>query len=259
MLTLGAVACTFDHGGILPGSPDADVADAPIGDAKDGAPIGSDAGDADPSSDGASDDSDPTSNDDATIDSPARPDSPAPTDAKPATDTNPSLDGASDAGSSPDARFDCAAVPGGTTFTPPGSANAHCYWVHSGTNNWLGAVTVCAAERGHLVTVGSNAETTFLLGLAAPFSINDRIWIGATDGRFSSDGPGSGPFVWITGEPMTYMNWASAGSGQQPDGLCKSCSGTPCECEHRADMMSDGRWEDLYEALYHRYVCEAEL
>jgi hypothetical protein len=253
MLTLGALACTFDHSGLLPGAADADLADASDAELPDGA--AGDTGGGEMDGGDASAETISTLDGDAATDSPARPDGNLPSDvSQPEGGT---VDGPLDAsGSETDARFDCASVPGGVTFTPPGGANAHCYWVHATASNWLGAANACVMDRGHLVTLTSSAETTFVLGLVPPIASNDRLWIGGTDGRFSSDGPGSGPFVWITGEPMTYQNWASNG---QPDGSCKTCAGAPCECEHRLAILSDGRWEDLYEALYYRSVCEAEL
>lgn len=263
VLTLGALACTFDHSGVQPGSADGgndDATDEVRSDGAEGGALDAEAGDPnvdeggndDANLDGAS-----LPDADAAPDSPSRPDgNPVTPDAHP-TDDGGGIDVLVD-GSGPDARLDCAAV-SGSTFTPPGANNAHCYWLHGTAANWLGAANACTAERGHLVTLGSGAETTFVLGLATTFPSTDRLWIGATDGRFSSDGPGSGPFVWITGEPMTYTNWASSGPAQQPDGACKTCNGSPCECEHRAALMNDGRWEDLYEGVYYRFVCEAEL
>jgi Lectin C-type domain len=262
MLTLGAFACSFEHTGLLPGAADADVADSPgtddriATDGREGA-AGSDGDFADGGTDTGQDDSSPDA--DVAADSPTRPDGPTPANDAVAY-VEAGADGATDGSvSGPDARIDCAAVAGGVMFTPPGGANAHCYWPHATAANWLGAANACRAEGGHLVTLASSAETTFVLGLVTPFPSTDRIWIGATDGRFSSDGPGSGPFIWITGEPMTYQNWANNGPTQQPDGKCNTCAGAPCECEHRVAMQSDGRWEDLYEALFYRFVCEAEL
>jgi hypothetical protein len=261
MLTLGAVACSFDHSGLLPGGADADATDAShaqddaAGDAGDEASNG-DAPGADGGASGdASNEGSSARDGDAATDSLSRPDGNAPVDGNPANDgaADPPPDGQ---GTGPDARFDCALVPSGKTFTPPGSTNAHCYWVHGTAGNWLGAANACIGERGHLVTLSSSAETIFVLGLLPPIAATDRIWVGGTDGRFSSDGPGSGPFVWITGEPMTYQDWAPNG---EPNGACKMCSGAPCECEHRLAITSDGRWEDLYEALYYRSICEAEL
>src|SRR4051794_4841138 len=216
MLTLGALACTFDHTGLQPGpatvdgGSDADPSDDAAGD--DGAST-SDASDEDPrADDGATNDAKVEgSTRDAPGDSPTRPDGNVPTDASPSIDGDVPDGDLEASGSERNARFDCASVPNGVTFTTPGSANAHCYWLHATAMNWLAAANACAAERGHLVTLGSSAEATFLLGLVPVFVSSDRVWIGGTDARFSSDGPGSGPFVWITGEPMTYQDWASNG------------------------------------------------
>jgi hypothetical protein len=109
------------------------------------------------------------------------------------------------------------------------------------------------------LTLSSNAETNFVLGLVTTFSASDYIWIGGTDGRFSGDGPGSGPYAWITGEPMVYQNWYTNGATQEPDGRCDFIDSGKANCEHRLAIGNDGRWSDVYEALAYRFVCEADL
>jgi hypothetical protein len=88
----------------------------------------------------------------------------------------------------------------------------------------------------------------------------DHVWVGGTDGRFSGDSAGSGPYAWITGEPMTYTSWFSDMKTQEPDGACETkCMGNPCNCEHRIAIMADGHWLDAYEGGLMRFVCEAEM
>jgi hypothetical protein len=171
-----------------------------------------------------------------------------------ATSGDADLDGSIEA----DASRNCSTVTNASSFTPPGEQRPHCYWFHAFPSHWLGAANTCSAEGGHLVTISSNAETTFVLGLVATFPPNEWLWIGGTDGRFSSDGPGSGPYSWVTGEPMSYTNWYTDGDTPEPDGSCKSCGGNPCYCEHRIAIRNDGRWVDGYEAIPYRYICEAD-
>src|SRR5262245_54831332 len=116
LLMLGAFACTFEHGGVVPGSADGNVPDSVAGGDEGGdvGAVGSDGDDADPGADEGADDANPVDDGDR-VDSPARPDG-RPSD----TDPNPDGGGAdkeSPDGSEPDARADCAAIPGGTAFT----------------------------------------------------------------------------------------------------------------------------------------------
>jgi hypothetical protein len=252
MLTLGALACTFDHSGQSPGGGDANIADSPGGDAQDGQ-AGAEGWDGN----GDALNSDEEGSGGASTDGGSEPDV-SENDVSENDITLPPDGGAIDgSGPEPDVkRFDCGSLPNSVVYMSPSATNPHCYWLPTITANWLGAANACSVAGGHLVTLDSTAETTIVLGLMTTFPFNERLWIGATDGRFSSDGPGSGPFAWITGEPMTYQNWAS----QQPDGKCQTCGmGTTCNCEHRVAMTNDGHWEDLYEALFYPFVCEAEL
>ena len=281
MLMVVAVSCTFDRAGTGPdlvGTPDAggevtkpDGSDgsSPENDAlADGADRAADGGSSiDASVDVSTEQVDVVARPDAVTEAdasrldaggsdvssnevgPPPPDAPAPADS--------GVDGA-DPAREADAPDSCAGFPNAHSFTPPEADFRHCYWYEATASNWLGAANSCASARGHLATLSSSAETAFAVGLVPAFAPATRVWIGGTDGRFSADGPGSGPFSWITGEPMTYTNWFSDASTQEPNGRCESCTGSPCYCEHRIAIMNDGRWEDLYEAVPSSFLCEAE-
>lgn len=75
-----------------------------------------------------------------------------------------------------------------------------------------------------------------------------RIWIGGTDGLASSSST-QGTYAWVTGEAMSYPNWAS---GEPNWGSC----GSGCY-EHRVALKkSDGKWEDLRDADSYDGICE---
>jgi hypothetical protein len=126
--------------------------------------------------------------------------------------------------------------------------------VHTETTVWQAAEATCRAEGGHLVTLHSAAENAFVADLIAPLvSGDDRVSIGATDGKAENDNGGSGPFRWVTGEPFTYTRW----DGVEPDGYCDDCSGDPCHCDHRGAISASGAWSDRWEGTPRPFVCEA--
>jgi len=268
VLTFGAAACMFNHSGLLPGpEPAEDASEPPSKDASNGSEGATIEGGDEPersldASIDASGDEDSVPPHDGGASSsdtgtpPRDVTQPVDADAQPA-------DSGDEAGDGPaaqaDARAVCAAFPDAVDFTPPGAQTPHCYWLNANRSGWSTAVTACTAQHGHLLTLSSEIETAFVLGMVPEFGTTDRVWIAGTDGRFSGDGPGSGPFFWINGEPFVYENWYSDGNRQEPDGACQDCNGSICYCEHRVAIMSDGRWDDVYEADLFRYVCEAEL
>jgi len=134
----------------------------------------------------------------------------------------------------------CALHPGGQTFAPNGAVSAHCYWAHSAASVWQSAVDACKSEGGHLVTLSSAAENTFVVKLIPNFGTEDRLWLGGTDNKSPTDESGGGPYVWITGEPFIYAPWAA----MNPDGACaNTCSGQRC-CQHRVCADREGVFWD---------------
>jgi hypothetical protein len=267
MMMLAALACTFDHSGLVPGSPPS--ADDTSGSAGTGGQGGAGGSSENAGGDGPDAFSDDDANDPdggagggPELDAPAPVSDATPDGANPRADDGSPDEASSDDGGDEsavaDAGRDCSAKPNGKAFTSPGESTAHCYWFHSLPSHWVGAANTCTSEGGYLVTIASNEETAFVLGLLSTFPSDEKLWIGGTDGRFSSDGPGSGPYIWITGQPMSYVNWYSDTSTTEPNGACQTCGGRPCYCEHRVAIGSDGRWADDYEANPYRFVCESD-
>lgn len=158
--------------------------------------------------------------------------------------------GAIEASSEPD----CATHEHGKTFTPSGATSAHCYWPNAHTSSWQTAADACTAEGGHLATLGSSAESTFLLSLIDNLASDDRVWLGASDNKTATDASGGGPYMWITGEPFSYAPWAPA----NPDGNCTStCGGKKCQCQHRVCVDPDGQFWDRWEDETYYSVCES--
>jgi hypothetical protein len=100
-----------------------------------------------------------------------------------------------------------------TTITPDrretNPANNHHYLFVGDSMKWHEARDYCTSLGGYLVTVGTNDENQYInhlvviskIGHDDQSKVND-IWLGATDEVES------GKWVWVTGEPWQYTNWA---------------------------------------------------
>ena len=82
----------------------------------------------------------------------------------------------------------------------------HSYKVFNTGKTWDDAKKYCENLGGHLATITSQTEQTFLANLISAGSRN-HYWLGATD---END---EGNWQWVTGEPWDYSHWAV----EQPD------------------------------------------
>lgn len=114
----------------------------------------------------------------------------------------------------------------------------HCYKFHGGDYNSGFAKQTCAGWRNStLVTVTSEAELNWLL--ARP-TMQQNTWIGATDVN------SSGKFQWLTGEPMSLVDfWA--------EGYPKDI-GQDAHCA--AFMSSIMRWQNTPCTDEKHLICE---
>jgi|GEM_PF-3772200 len=90
--------------------------------------------------------------------------------------------------------------------------------------SWTGAEAQAEGQGGHLVTIGSAAENSFIVnnvlqdfsGKGGPNLTDVPLWIGLSDptGAASDDGGPShaGNFVWADGSSSTYRNWNTSTS-----------------------------------------------
>ncbi len=79
--------------------------------------------------------------------------------------------------------------------------NGHYYQIFSDSISWSSAKKYCEDLGGHLVTITSAEEQSFLIDLVKNFN-KKNVWIGAY--------PNNGIMEWITGEEFgSYTNWAS--------------------------------------------------
>jgi len=149
----------------------------------------------------------------------------------------------------------CSSYPAGSMFMPPMSTVQHCYWGHADTADWETAEATCVTEGGTLATILSSQEnmTVFALAMRAGLFTNvTAVWLGANDGKQSSDKSGPGKYAWVTGEAWGYTNWHA----NQPSGSCTCQITGGCSCDHWLGMASDATWYD-HSDISRPYVCEA--
>lgn len=103
------------------------------------------------------------------------------------------------------------------------------YKLYSEVVTWNAAKNRCQALGGHLVTVESEQENSFLHSLLRRSDI-DWIWLGATDQVIE------GQWAWVDGKEMRYNRWL----GGQPNN--DAGGGSP---ENYAAMDISGLWWDV--------------
>jgi hypothetical protein len=130
-------------------------------------------------------------------------------------------------------------ITGFGTFSKYTAGNGNCYALSNGATDWLTARDACATAGGHLATIGSAGENTFVNGVAG----TNAVWIGFTDGVTE------GTWKWVTNEPAPYTNW---NTGEPNNSSAGGAGGEDC-----AEMISTGTWNDLgYTFTTLRYVLE---
>jgi hypothetical protein len=120
-----------------------------------------------------------------------------------------------------------------TGFTNQQNYGGHSYYRSTGSATWTTARTNCSNMGGHLVTITTSGEQSFL------FALWPSGWIGLTDEVTE------GSWRWVTGETYSYKNWNSG----EPNN-----SGN----EDYVQFVSNGRWNDLNNNNNLAYVLEFE-
>ena len=120
-----------------------------------------------------------------------------------------------------------------TGFTNQQNYNGHSYYRSTGSAFWLTAKAACENMGGHLVTVTSAAENSFI------FNLWPSGWIGLTDEVTE------GQWRWVTGETYSYSSWNSG----EPNNAGN---------EDYVQFVGSGRWNDLPNNQNLPYVLEFE-
>jgi hypothetical protein len=117
-----------------------------------------------------------------------------------------------------------------------GPDGQRCYFIASQALAWGAAQQACAEWGGHLVTLDSSDEDTFL----ATQTTQD-LWLGLNDVTLE------GTFVWEDGSSVGYTHWASMEPNNSGDSDCAEKRG------------SNGFWYDQQCLSSQIYACEQAM
>lgn len=119
-------------------------------------------------------------------------------------------------------------------------ANNHIYYMLD-ESTWTAAETEAVSLGGHLVTINSADENSWLISIFDPLvtSAADSFWIGLNDVGVE------GSYEWISGEPVTYLNW-DAGEPNQLSSLEDYCN----MYNHFFGIPHTGLWNDNLDNAY---------
>jgi Lectin C-type domain len=112
-----------------------------------------------------------------------------------------------------------------------------CYHLSTSTASWFAANLACQRWGGGLVSINSGREYNLLTQ-----------WLPATTWTGANDLAKEGSFVWESGEPFEYEQFAAG----EPNNLIgiQDCI---------EQQVSDGSWHDRDCRVRNRYVCERAL
>jgi hypothetical protein len=147
--------------------------------------------------------------------------------------------GTATAGAGGSSGADCDAL-AGTTF------DGHCYFYLSSLLDFASARSACAEASAVLVAINSAAEQRFLESTF--FAPANDAWIGLSLAELTNPNsatckatPSSCPFLWLTGEPLSYTKWGNhSASDREPNytGACVRFQGATLDW---ADQGCDER------------------
>ncbi len=118
-------------------------------------------------------------------------------------------------------------------FTSQNNYNGHSYYRSTGSMFWTDARQACLNMGGHLVTVTTAAENSFIFGLWPSG------WIGLTDEVVE------GQWRWVTNETYSYTSWNPG----EPNNAGN---------EDYVQFVGGGKWNDLPNGVSLPYVLEFE-
>ncbi|CAG2204457.1 unnamed protein product [Mytilus edulis] len=126
------------------------------------------------------------------------------------------------------------------------------YIFKCGSATWIDSEANCNADGGHLASIETAEENTFLLDVIVLMQnilgVPAYFWIGLTDTNAEMS------FKWLSGKPLNYSNW-DQGPPQQPDNINSDGStGAHCALIVKDDSF---RWTDeSCNKVFSSSVCE---
>jgi Ca2+-binding RTX toxin-like protein len=112
------------------------------------------------------------------------------------------------------------------------------YFLTPTATSWQNAQTLAQSYGGNLATINSTSENSLLAILLG----NQYPWIGFNDAQTE------GQFEWVSGEPVTFTNWATG----EPNDFGSLG-------EDFAALLINGRWNDLPATSQRRGIVEIDL
>ncbi|MBQ3264332.1 MAG: RICIN domain-containing protein [Ruminococcus sp.] len=128
------------------------------------------------------------------------------------------------------------------TPTHTSTFNGHKYELYNVSVAWKEAFQFCEQQGGHLVTITSQEEQSFINNMLT-HAANKRVWAGAVDVYTE------GKWQWITGESFSYKNWGSGEPNNSGDE------------DYLMLSKSDGAWNDVADIFNntdygYSFICE---
>jgi hypothetical protein len=145
-------------------------------------------------------------------------------------------------GFDPDGQLVCDSLDLTFNFHPAGTREGHSYHLSRFPLNWTEAKHRCEILGGHLATLADLPEDD--LGNGLKESRGTAIWMGLTDQAVENK------WLWVTGEPVAYLNWAEG----QPDNAGAD-PGSDCALWTTAAPTG---WDDAPCGETHPFICEFE-
>jgi lectin-like protein len=120
-------------------------------------------------------------------------------------------------------------------------ANNHVYHILE-ESTWTDAQAAAVQLGGHLVTIDDLAEDTWVFDTFGNWASQPRdMWIGFNDIT------AEGSFEWVSGDPITYTNWAPG----QPDNYLGNNATEGEDMVHMygfGSIYGPGQWNDMHDA-----------
>lgn len=119
----------------------------------------------------------------------------------------------------------------------------HEYKLYNRALPWREAYKFCEQQGGHLITINSDDEQVFISKLISEKATGSYLWLGATDSYEE------GNWKWITGEKITYKNWADSEPNNYNDE------------DYMSIYKNSGKWNDGMDIYYsdtkaYSFICE---
>ena len=121
----------------------------------------------------------------------------------------------------------------------------HEYKLYNNALPWREAYKFCEQQGGHLATINSEEEQTFIYNIIKNKSTRSYTWLGATDWYEE------GNWKWITGSKIVYYNWADGEPNNNYDE------------DFLMIYNNSGKWNDGTDIYYsdtkaYSFICEFE-